>query len=140
MKRASAVIALLILGCTTVRRPAPPAESQFRNLQVLPHTLTRPELVAIMRSFTRGLGVRCEHCHVVVATEPKQEFDFPNDAKDTKRAARLMIQTVNALNRDFIPRVAVAAGKAPQPGEMHVTCWTCHRGQAEPEKPEPTAN
>lgn len=141
MKRAIAVIALVILGCTSVRQPAPPPQSEFKNLQVLPQTLTRPELVAIMRSFTRGLGVRCDHCHVVVATEPKQEFDFPNDAKETKRAARVMIQTVNALNRDFIPRVAAAAGEAPLPqGEMYVTCWTCHRGKPEPEKPEPMAN
>ena len=137
MKRVVVLVALVILGCTSIRQPAPPPQSEFKNLQVLPHTLTRPELVGIMRSFTRGLGVKCDHCHVVVATEPKMEFDFPNDAKETKRAARIMIQTVQALNRDFIPRVEAAAGGAPVPGEMYVTCWTCHRGQAEPEKPAP---
>src|SRR5687767_14260686 len=95
------ILSLAIFGCQT--QPAPVAtpaatpaatQSQFKNLQVLPQTLTRDQLVAIMRSFSRGLGVRCDHCHVVTATQPRQEFDFPSDAKETKRAARVMIQTV----------------------------------------------
>ena len=137
------IFSLAILGCTT--QPAPVAtpaatQSEFKNLQVLPQTLTRDQLIAIMRSFSRGLGVRCDHCHVVTATQPRQEFDFPSDAKETKRAARVMIQTVNDLNRNWIPRVEAAAGEAPSPGgsdELRVTCWTCHRGKPEPEDPPP---
>ena len=137
------IFSLAIFGCTTQPAPVatPPApQSEFRNLQVLPQTLTRDQLVAIMRSFTRGLGVRCDHCHVVTATQPRQEFDFPSDAKEKKRAARVMIQTVNELNRNWIPRVEAAAGEAPPAGgseELRVTCWTCHRGKPEPEDPPP---
>ena len=116
--------------------PAPASPPQWKNLQVLPTTLTRDELVNIMKSFTRGLGVRCNHCHVVTATEPREQFDFPNDTKATKRAAREMIKTVNALNKELIPRVVVALGEEAH-DEMYVTCWTCHRGKQEPESPPP---
>ena len=137
------ILTLAIFGCTTQPAPVatPPApQSEFKNLQVLPGTLTRDQLVSIMRSFTRGLGVRCNHCHVVTATEPREQFDFPSDAKETKRAARVMIQTVNDLNRNWIPRVEAAAGEAPSAAgsnELRVTCWTCHRGKPEPEDPPP---
>lgn len=140
---------LLILGCTTTTGPvspaAPAAHSEFKNLEVLPRNITRDELMTVMRSFNRGLGVRCDHCHVVTATTPQQQFDFPADTKETKRAARVMLQMTMQINGEWLDRVEAAehgttvaqarAARAAENAGMRVTCWTCHRGKPEPETP-----
>ena len=143
---------LTILGCTTAQTTAPAqvqTQSEFRNLQILPRNITRPELTAIMRTFTRGLGVRCSFCHVVTATEPKEQLDFPSDAKEEKRVARVMMQMTTQINGAWMERVEAAEGHeeethaTPAAGAAHaelqqrVSCWTCHRGKAEPELPPP---
>lgn len=140
MKRIAVLALLAILGCTSSQSPAPntanakaPAQQRrFKNLQVLPKDIPREQLLATMRSFTRGLGVRCNHCHVVAQTTPKEELDFPSDAKEEKRNARTMLQMTADLNRRWIPRVDP---KAAAGGESRVVCWTCHRGKPEPEAP-----
>lgn len=157
-------VALVILGCTSSMQsgsstptatqsatPAPAAQSQqsqFKNLQVFPRDIPRDELIAAMRTFTRSLGVRCNHCHVVTATEPKEVLDFASDAKEEKKVARVMIHMTTELNTTWLHRVEMAEGhnEAMQPVEPQqavsgrINCWTCHRGQAEPEMmppPEP---
>lgn len=142
-------VLVLILGCTssTTQPPAVPAarSSEFKNLQVLPQDITRDQLLATMRSFTRGLGVRCNHCHVVTATEPEEKLAFPSDAKEEKRVARVMYQMAREINGTWLERVEAAEGHAE--GHAHaepaanatprVSCWTCHRGKPEPEMPPP---
>ena len=142
MKKQLAVMLILIAGCTTAQAPAaqPAANPELENLQVLPRDITREQLLATMRSFTRGLGVRCNHCHVVTATEPKEVLDFPSDAKEEKRVARVMLRMVNEINGTWMHRVEEAEGEhvdASAPPELKVVCWTCHRGKTEPEAPPP---
>lgn len=143
----------LILGCTTAQQqpaatstPAAATQSQFKNLQVFPKDIPREDLLAAMRGFTRGLGVKCNHCHVVTATEPKEVLDFPSDAKEEKRAARVMVQMAAQINGTWLPRVEAAEHpeRAAEilragPTETRVSCWTCHRGKPEPETPPPPA-
>ena len=142
--------AILILGCTSMQQsPAPSAApaaastSQFKNLQVLPKDITRDQLMATMRGFTRGLGVRCNHCHVVTATEPEEKLDFAADTKEEKKVARVMYLMARDINTNWMQRVEAAEGHAPAaatPGAPpRVTCWTCHRGMPEPESPPPPA-
>ena len=133
---------LLIFGCTTATPTPVPAPSEHKNLQVLPRDLSRDQLIAVMRTFTRGLGVRCNHCHVVTATEPKEVFDFAADTKEEKRVARVMIQMAQQINGPWLDRVEQAEGEPPRTGataitDWRVSCWTCHRGKAEPELPPP---
>lgn len=153
MKHAIALLSLaVILGCTTTQSPATeaqatPAVSGAKNLKVLPRDLTRDQLIAIMRTFTRGLGVRCNHCHVVTATTPEEVLDFPSDAKEEKRVARVMIQMTKQINTEWLERVEQAEGHAKDASaepatssataEPRVGCWTCHRGKTEPEMPPP---
>ena len=124
--------------------PAPAAQAQaqpagFKNLQVLPKDIPREQLLAIMRNFTRSLGVRCNHCHVVTATEPKEQFDFAADTKEEKRVARVMVRMTMSLNNEWMPRVEAAEhpeeANHPPPAEPRIVCWTCHRGRPEPEAP-----
>ena len=95
------------------RGQAPPT-----NLQVLPKDIPRPELTALMRSFTAALGVQCSHCHVGTPQERAK------DELQTKATARKMLKMVMAINGDYL---GVPAGEANK-----VTCFTCHRGALKP--------
>lgn len=88
------------------RPPAVPT-----NLKILKVT-TGPEVVQIMRTFTTGLGVQCNYCHV--------QGNNASDENPKKEVARKMIQMVQQVNGNF------------PDGKMHVSCYTCHRGEAEP--------
>lgn len=140
MNRVPALLAVvLVLGCTTAANQQPAAQpSEFRNLQILPKTITRPELLAVMRGFTRGLGVRCDHCHAPT-NPPSEHPDFPSDAKEEKRVARVMMQMAGQINGPWMERVEAVEGQSPgaKPAQPRVSCWTCHRGKAQPELPPP---
>lgn len=95
------------------RRPIPAPT----NLKVLKAT-TGQEVIQIMRTFTAGLGVKCDYCHV--------QGNFASDENPKKQTARMMIAMTQEINGKFTD------------GKMHVTCYTCHRGEAEPKTaPEP---
>jgi hypothetical protein len=118
-------------GCSAFRQQKAQAaradDLHFHNLQVLPQNIEREELIRTMRIFARSLGVRCDNCHVKIADEPKEEYDFPSDAKPAKTTARLMIRMVRAINSDYISKV--------KDREIDVTCMTCHRGSPVPQVP-----
>jgi hypothetical protein len=148
-----AIPLLLILGCTATNSqpaaaPATTSPAGFKNLKVLPRDISREQLLTVMRTFTRSLGVKCNHCHVATATTPKEVLDFPSDAKEEKRVARVMIQMTRQINEEWLERVEQAEGdgeadEAPaatgtaELTQPRVGCWTCHRGHAEPEMPPP---
>ncbi len=88
------------------RAPRPP-----QNLQVLKVENPR-EVGQIMRTFTAGLGVKCDYCHV--------EGNFASDDNPKKAIARHMIEMTQKINAGF------------PDGKMHVACYTCHRGETEP--------
>jgi hypothetical protein len=90
------------------KRPPPPPPS---NLKVLKVT-TGPEVIQIMRTYTAGLGVKCDHCHV--------QGNFASDDNPKKEIARHMITMAANINTNFLD------------GKVHVTCYTCHRGEVEP--------
>jgi hypothetical protein len=89
-----------------------PAETQYRNIQAL-KGLPASQLPAVMRSFARGLGVQCAHCHVA------GHFDL--DEKPAKRTARKMLELTTRWNAEAPPPLTA------------VSCWTCHRGALKPE-------
>jgi tetratricopeptide (TPR) repeat protein len=98
---------------------------KFTNLKVLPKDISRAELQSTMRGFAFALNVRCEHCHVEKAGGKRFEMDFAADDKEAKKTARVMLEMVAAINRDYISKVS----KTPP---IQVQCVTCHHGLAEP--------
>jgi hypothetical protein len=73
----------------------------------------------VMASFTTGLGVRCDHCHV--------QGNFASDENPKKEIARTMIVMAQEINAKF------------PDGKEHVTCYTCHRGATAPLTAAPAA-
>jgi hypothetical protein len=91
--------------------PPKPAEQVYKNIQIF-KGLPAPELQSMMAGFARSLGVNCTYCHV--------PNEFEKDDKEAKLTARKMVRMVSTIG-DFLNS---ASG---------VSCWTCHRGKAEPE-------
>lgn len=95
---------------------------KFTNLQVLPKNISKNDLQATMRGFAFALNVRCSYCH---AQKADTTMDFPSDDKDTKKTARLMLQMLAAINRDYVSKIG-------KPSPVQVECSTCHRGLTQP--------
>lgn len=99
------------------------------NLKVLPKNLTGKEVRDIMEKWEGDLGAKCTTCH---AQDPNRKMpngrpalNFPDDSKEEKRTARMMVKMVAKINADYVSKVPNS--KAP------VTCGTCHRGHLDPE-------
>ena len=91
------------------------AEEQFKNIQVL-KGVPADQLFPAMQFITASLGVECEYCHV----RGEKGLEFDKDDKKTKQTARKMMQMMFAINKDNFE------------GHRDVTCYSCHRGAAEP--------
>jgi hypothetical protein len=83
-------------------RPAP------KNLKIL----TADQVMPAMRSYTAGLGVKCDFCHV--------SGDFASDEKKPKLTARRMIAMTTQINTTHFA------------GKDRISCFTCHHGENEP--------
>ena len=107
----------------TQRHPIP----KPTNLQVLPKDIPVSDLMALMRGYSRALGVECGFCHVV--DQQTHRPDFASDAKPEKATARIMITMTNEINTKYLSQV-----KDPDatPADKTVTCGTCHRGSSMP--------
>ena len=87
------------------------AEEQFKNIQVL-KGIPADQLMPGMQFITASLGVECEFCHV--------EGAFEKDDKKPKQTARKMMEMMFAINKENFE------------GHREVTCYSCHRGNANP--------
>ncbi len=100
--------------------PQPPdhpklAEEQFKNIKVL-NGVPADQIFPTMQFITASLGVECEYCHV----RGEKGLEFEKDDKKTKVTARKMMEMMFAINKDSFE------------GHRDVTCFSCHRGAAEP--------
>jgi len=116
--RLLAVLLALAMGLTVSAQeekkkaaPGPP-----KNLKVLPADV---DIRATMGAFRAALGVECVYCHV--------QGDFASDDNPKKNTARAMIRMATDINSRF------------PDGKRHVSCYTCHRGKAEPDMAPPAA-
>jgi hypothetical protein len=94
-----------------------PAEQQFKNIKVL-NGIPAEQLIPAMQFMAASLGVECEYCHV--SKDHVAGLAFEKDDKKPKLVARKMIQMMFAINKDNFD------------GKREVTCYSCHRGAAEP--------
>ena len=95
----------------------PPPAGPPKNLRILPPDTN---IQQTMGAFRTALGVQCTFCHVA--------GDFASDENPKKNMARNMLRMANDINGNF------------PDGKRHVTCYTCHRGEATPKMEAPAAN
>jgi hypothetical protein len=85
-----------------------PFAGPFTNLKVLKSEQVQP----VMMAARNGLGQACTLCHVA--------GQWADDSKPDKATALMMISMVGDINAKF------------GDGKMHVSCYTCHRGEVTP--------
>jgi photosynthetic reaction center cytochrome c subunit len=96
--------------------PAPKvAEEQFKNIKVL-KGVPADQIFPSMQFITASLGVECEYCHV----RGDKGLEFEKDDKKMKVTARKMMEMMFAINKENFE------------GHRDVTCYSCHRGAANP--------
>src|SRR5580698_9912870 len=113
-------IGLAIVGAkaqsNAPQSPAPKlAEDEFKNIKVL-KGVPADQIFPSMQFITASLGVECEYCHV----REGQKMVFEKDDKKNKVTARKMMEMMFAINKDSFE------------GHREVTCYSCHRGAADP--------
>ena len=96
------------------------------NLKVLPADFPPERLSAVMRGFTRALGVRCTYCHVGEEGQPLSTFDFASDENPKKDIARTMLRMLGVIN-DTLATIDPSG-----PKRVNMWCHTCHRGRPRP--------
>ena len=111
---------LFLLCLTAFAQDKPAPRPAPKNLKVLKVT-TGEEVSQIMRTFTVGLGVQCNFCHI--------QGNFVSDENPKKEVARRMITMTHDVNALF-PDAATEK-------KLRVSCYTCHRGEAEPKTTPP---
>jgi hypothetical protein len=117
------LIATMLCLLPLTAQDAPPQGGQKKggggppkNLKIL----TAEEVRPAMGAFRVALGVQCSYCHV--------QGDFASDENPKKNVARMMLGLVHDVNAKF-----------PGEAKQRVTCYTCHRGAAEPLTAPPAA-
>ena len=138
---------VIVVSATTLaaaQTPAAPAgggqraggaePAPFKNLQVLPKDIPRPQLTQIMQGFNAALGVQCGYCHNFIGPGNAAN-DMAADEKTPKLVARVMMQMAGDINSRLASNI-----KKPADQLTRVTCATCHRGSAIPvDPPAPAA-
>jgi tetratricopeptide (TPR) repeat protein len=124
-KKISAKITILIIFPWLLFAQVP---DHFTNLTVLPKTISKEDLMKVMRGFTEGLGVRCSFCHVGEEGQPLSTYDFSSDDKDNKKKARIMLKMTSNINDDYLSELKDFGGG----NILEVKCITCHHGLKEP--------
>ena len=90
----------------------------FKNIKVLKN-IPASRLLPTMHFFEASLGMNCGNCHV---RDREKGWEFDKDNKPEKRKARKMIEMMEAINKNSFK------------GHQEVTCFTCHRGNPDPDK------
>jgi len=96
-----------------------PAETVFKNVQVMKGMPAERLLRAMEFGFGPALGVSCTHCHV--------PGKWDSDEDPTKKIAREMMAMNRAINDQHLKKIEGLKGPNPA-----VSCTTCHRGQVKP--------
>ena len=122
-------VVISVLACTVAIAVAalPSANSEFRNLRVLPKNISSQNLSKIMiDDFEDGLGVSCTFCHE--QGKDSLRLDYASDAKPEKQIARRMMTMTMGINKKYFGL------KHPLLGDsvLVINCITCHNGQPRP--------
>ena len=108
----SSFLLLLIIGLASfTHKEEEPVV--WKNVQILPSTITRAQMDEVMDAWSASLGVNCSHCHT--------RGNYAADDKDEKIIARKMLVMTNEINEKYFGKDSGTIG-----------CMTCHNGKLHP--------
>src|SRR4051812_4957330 len=97
--RVSTVLVAVVICCVAATS-GEKSEPRFKNLKVLPKSISSKDLQGIMvDDFQDGLGVTCGFCHA--NAKDGHGLDFGSDQKPEKEIARAMMRMTIRLNRKY---------------------------------------
>jgi hypothetical protein len=113
-------------GAREPQQPLPPdapVEQTRKNIQVL-KGLPEGQLFPLMNYVSASMSVRCDYCHVTAGKDANgfTKWVWESDDKETKKAARRMMQMTMQLNQTNLADFH----------NQRITCYTCHRGSTDP--------
>ena len=122
---------LILLASLTILPSARAQEAwswpeKGKNLQVFPKDFPKEKLAAVMKGFTRTLGVRCTYCHVGQEGQPLRTYDFVSDQNPNKQRAREMYLMLGDIN-GHLKKIEPSGDK-----RVNMWCGTCHQGRPRP--------
>jgi hypothetical protein len=118
----------LMIVTTAATNAGKPADSHYKNLQVLPRDITEATMNRIMvGEFEDALGVSCGFCHA--PNKDGDGLDYASDVKPEKQIGRQMLRMTLSLNHDYFKIDSPMIGTA----NIVVTCNTCHKGNTFPD-------
>jgi len=121
--------AAVFVGITAFKPKATPPD-KWKNLKVLPQDISEDSLKAVMHFYSSSLGVKCVFCH---AMGSNGHPDFASDDKPEKNIARYMMKMTKEINGNYFNFKKLANTDTIRT----VTCYTCHNGEAHPERIPP---
>jgi hypothetical protein len=127
------LMSVVAIGAMTSMTPKKADEPTWKNLKVLPKSITKDQLHEVMEEWEHSLGVHCNFCHV--RDEAAKQMDWASDAKPEKEMTRDMFKMMNKINEKYFHAKKDSLGLVMKIG---VNCNTCHRGTAHPEVMVPT--
>ncbi|MDQ6891705.1 MAG: c-type cytochrome [Acidobacteriota bacterium] len=99
---------------------------RMKNPKAFPKDFPASKLAAVMKGFTRALGVRCPYCHVGQEGKPLGTFDFASDQNPNKDRAREMYRMLGDIN-DHLKKITPSGDKP-----VNMWCHTCHQARPRP--------
>ena len=93
-------------------------DSVFENLKVL-GGFPAENLLLAMNSWSRALGVSCNHCH--------ETGNWALDTHPQKNIAREMSQMTTLINREYLANI-----KGLNSEKHIINCTSCHNGKLKP--------
>ena len=121
------IAAILVVSVAAIE-PGKPKEA-YTNLKVLPKDISTKALQKIMvDEFQDGLGVGCNFCHA--REKGALTLDYASDEKPEKEIARVMMTMTMDINKKYFQVEHPLLGDSL----MIISCESCHRGSARPEK------
>jgi len=118
----TALAVLCAVAMTGIARAQAPQPGlvESPNVKVLTG-LTAPVFEEEMRHIVQALGVTCGYCH--------PRGNYATDQNPKKVIARQMLEMTKSLNATRFPDYRPTNGESVL---GRVTCFTCHRGDAQP--------
>ena len=123
----TALFALIVISFKPAAGNFPQQQRKLKNLKVFPANSTYDSVDHVMDEFKVELGVKCNYCHAQSKENPRQR-DMASDDNPKKDITRDMMRMTDEMNKKYIQHIPHADTVTVQ----HITCNTCHRGQAKP--------